>query len=369
MAERNAGLEFFRVFALFNAHQWHLVGPFRMWDFPDAFFYRKYYVAMYVCLCFSMSGLFQIGSLFSIRKPFRARGLVCFWIALIAYCHGCSFVFRMAGLPDGYNDTRVRWPITQKLSWFFTAHTHMTILTPLLHGGMLSMNRHTYARLNVVMVVLILLSGPRGVFVKENGFNWMSACGMYVFAGFFSVHGWPFPGWLTWIIWGLIFRCEWYLSHHDLMAEVHPKIAWLFTTFEMRESIRPRGRMGGRIGVVIYSCPLTFVWGAAALFAFRLLPFPQAVSKFLFFMGGKVFLIHLFDMLPVFNSAATKWTRCKELSMIPWTRFKNLILTTVQFGNLGFFLEIFREKIFLTTFQVMEWMVQLGKYKKRVHNR
>jgi hypothetical protein len=32
----------------------------------------------------------------------------------------------------------------------------------------------------MVMIVLIILSGPRGVFMKENGYNWMSASGMYV---------------------------------------------------------------------------------------------------------------------------------------------------------------------------------------------
>jgi hypothetical protein len=90
------------------------------------------------------------------------------------------------GLPDGQNDPRVRWPITQQSSWFFTAHTHMTLLTPLLHGGMLSINKQTCATLNIVMVFLIILSGPRDVLMKENGYNWMLSSGMYVFAGFFS---------------------------------------------------------------------------------------------------------------------------------------------------------------------------------------
>jgi hypothetical protein len=364
MSDRHAGLEFFRVFRLFNANQWHLVGAFGLWNFPDDNFYRRYYVAMLVCLCFTMSGLLQIGSLFSIRKPFRARGLIFFWLAVIFYCHGCSFVFRHMGLPDGHNIPRVRWPITQELSWFFTAHTHMTLLTPLLHGGMLGMNKHTYATLDIVMIVLIILSGPRGVFMKDNGYNWMSASGMYVFAGFFAVHGWPCPGWLTWLIWGIIFRCEWYISGHDLMKEVHPKIAWMFSTFRMRAPIRPRGKMTLPGGTVIYACPLTWAWGAVALYAFRLISFPPSVSKMLFFMGGKVFLIHLFDLLPMSRSEMTKWTRRNELRPIPWIRFKNLILTTVQLGNIGFFLDIFRERGFTRVFQFMQQIMQLVKCKK-----
>jgi hypothetical protein len=171
MSDRNAGLDLFRVFALCDANQFHLGNTFGMWAFPDESFYRRYYVVSYICLCFTMSGLLQIGSLFSIRKPFRARGVTFFWLAVVFYCHGCSFILRCVGLPDGRDDPRVRWPITQGMSWFFTAHTHMTLLTPLLHGGMLGMNRRAYATLNIVMIVLIILSGPRGVFMNENAHN------------------------------------------------------------------------------------------------------------------------------------------------------------------------------------------------------
>jgi hypothetical protein len=269
------------------------------------------------------------------------------------------------GLPDGYNDPRVRWPITQELSWFFTAHTHMTLLTPLLHGGMLSMNKQTYATLNIIMVFLIILSGPRDIFMKENGYTWMSASGMYVFAGFYSVHGWPCATWLTWIIWGLIFRCEWYISGHDLMTEVHPKMAWMFATFRMRAPIRPRGKMNLPGGPVIYACPLTFVWGVVALHAFRPISFPICVSRILFFMSGKVFLIHLFDVLPMSNSAITTWTRRNESSQIPWIRFKSLILTTFQLGTFGFLLDIFRERVFTRTFQFMQKIMELVRCKKQ----
>jgi hypothetical protein len=226
---------------------------------------------------------------------------------------------------------------------------------------MLGMNKQTYATLNIVMIVLIILSGPRGVFMKENGYNWMSASGMYVFAGFFTVHGWPCPGWLTWVIWGVIFRCEWYMSGHDLMTEVHPKMAWMFSTFRMRAPIHPRGKMDLPGGPVIYACPLTFIWGVVSLYGFRLINFPSCVSKILFFMGGKVFLIHLFDKLPISNSAIAKWTRRNEVPEIPWIRFKSLILTTVQLGACGFLLDIFRERVFTSVFQLIIKIRELMK--------
>jgi hypothetical protein len=64
LSDRNAGLELFRRFTLLNAHQWHLGNPFCIDDFPDTHSWRRYYVASFVSLCFTMSGLFQIGSLF-----------------------------------------------------------------------------------------------------------------------------------------------------------------------------------------------------------------------------------------------------------------------------------------------------------------
>jgi hypothetical protein len=121
--------------------------------------------------------------IFSQKTISRPR-VIFFLAGCYSYCHGYSFLFRCAKLPDGHDIPRLRWPITQKLSWFFTAHTHMTVLTPLLQGGMISMNRRTDATFNITMIVLILLSGPRGVFMKENGFNWMSACGMYFWRAF-----------------------------------------------------------------------------------------------------------------------------------------------------------------------------------------
>jgi hypothetical protein len=190
--------------------------------------------------------------------------------------------------------------------------------------------------------------------MKENGYNWMSACGMYVFAGFFAVHGWPCSGWLTWVLWGILFRCQWYISGHDLMTEVHPKIAWMFSTFRMRSPIRARGRMILPGGHVTYACPLTFLWGAVTLYAFAQLPFSPSMSKILFFIGGKEIFIHFFDMHLTANWGTAKWTRRNELSKLPWIRFKNLVLTTIQIGNLGFFLEIFRDRLFTKSLQLMQ---------------
>jgi hypothetical protein len=369
MSNRNTGLELFRVLALCNAYQWHLSCPYHMYDFPDGNFYRRYYLGLFVCTCYTMSGRLQIGTLFSIRKPFRARGVVVFCFAVTFYSRGCSFLFRLVGLPDGRNDIRAHWPITQQLSWFFTAHTIMTFMTPLLHGGMLSMNKRTYAMLNIFMIGLIIWTGPRGVFMKENGYNWMSAVAMYVFAGFFAVHGWAFPGWLTWITWGVIFRCEWYMSGHDLMAEVPPKIAWMFVTFRLRAPIRPRGPIDLPGGYVRYTCPLTFLWGAVSLYAFRLLSFFPGMSKILSFIGGKVFLMHLFDVLPMMNLAMAKWTQRIGPGNAPRIRFIHLILRTLQIANLGFILDIFRERLFGRLFQEIQQIMRdiaekLKKYEQ-----
>jgi hypothetical protein len=116
-SDRNAGLEFFHVFTLFNANQWHLSIHFG----------------------FTMSGLLQIGSLFSIRKLFRARGLM--------FSGSQSF-------------STIRDALSSSDAWGF--QTDIIIL---------SMNKQTYALLKAVMVFLIILSGPQGVFREENGLH------------------------------------------------------------------------------------------------------------------------------------------------------------------------------------------------------
>jgi hypothetical protein len=82
MSTRNAGLEFFRLVSLSAANQWHLQGQYgRQYDSAGGVA-SYWYTGVWLTLGFAMSGLLQIGTLFSVKAPFRARGVACFWLTL-----------------------------------------------------------------------------------------------------------------------------------------------------------------------------------------------------------------------------------------------------------------------------------------------
>jgi hypothetical protein len=209
MTSRNPGLELFRVLALANAHQWHLSGGLGGHNYDERTFYRQYYVGCFVILGFTMIGLFQIGTLFSARSPFRLRRVLLFWGSLIFYNRFFFSVFSHLGEVRGPPPYSSLYPITGRMSHYFTSHTMMTLMTPILHPGMLGLTKRAYIAVDVGIVGFMVWCGGNGIFMSGNGYNWMAACTMYVFAGIFAVHGWKLSPLLTWVSWALCLGFAW----------------------------------------------------------------------------------------------------------------------------------------------------------------
>jgi hypothetical protein len=348
MSARKAGLEVFRLFALFDANQWHILGGGRFSNHPEGTVWWEYYVFAYLVLGFTMTGLLQIGTLFSIRGRFRARGVACFWLSLIFYCRFFSFVFRQLGLPDDHTNQAMKYPITGSVSWFFTAHTLMTLTTPILHGGMLALSLRAHTYINLGIVGFILWCGPEGIFVQKRGYNWMSACFMYVFAGLFAIHGWPFGKLITWLIFIAIYGFERFLAEKDIMSFFPAKWGWAFITFRMR-SVPIKRNVGFGAppgGAMQYVFPLSYFWGVVALYGFSSVELPTGLSKMINFLSVKGFTLHLLDRLPLMNRQIQNWNRPHERIATPWLSTKNALLHTTQLSNLGFILEVFRVPLF-----------------------
>jgi hypothetical protein len=129
MSNRQAGLELYRIIALFNANQHHV---FRNWQFfqpPPGPWTWEYSLLLSCCLQFTMTGLFQIGTLFGLHSPFRAKGLAIFVLTLTFYGRVIPALLAKFGFTDRTMELRYRYPLYGGFSWFFTAHTVVTLLT------------------------------------------------------------------------------------------------------------------------------------------------------------------------------------------------------------------------------------------------
>jgi hypothetical protein len=217
------------------------------------------------------------------------------------------------------------------------------------------MSKRMYIGVIIGIVALHTWCAPNGVFIKENGYNWVNASLQYIIAGFFAVHGWPVRAFFTWLLFAGIFRFEWYCVDHDPCALVPPKWQWTLLTLRRRRGpYRDRDRLGRTpAGTVNYICPLNFFWGVVALYAFRTFSFPPGISRGIAFLGGKGFMIHFFDFCLLFQSQRPDWNRIAERSSNPWSCLCSMVLVTLQYAVAGFFTEVYRDRLLSWVFGVL----------------
>jgi hypothetical protein len=153
------------MIALFSAFQRHTLVQYRN---PAA----AYKTGFWAYLRFNMSllscvvmGMLQIGTLFSIRRLFRARPIVIFILTLCLYCQLGRWVCRFFEIP--YRESpSLDYPIWHSVSWFFTAHTITFAMTVVLYGCMLAMSWVLYALFDWLIIGVVTFThcgGPLGL--------------------------------------------------------------------------------------------------------------------------------------------------------------------------------------------------------------
>jgi hypothetical protein len=352
MSGRQAGVELFRILALIDAYQFHGIHSNRWYNARQPTWHWEYVVIVFCAIGITMVGLFQIWPSFAIRSPFRAKGLVFFCLALMLYVRSLAWIGKWLDFQDLTHVLPFRYPIVGRLSWFFTSHAELTLMTPVLNAGLLALSRRAYLAVDVGILVLLVWFGPTGYFIPSPGMNWENACMLYVFAGFFGVHGWPFARVLTWLLFLANFVFLRYCSIGDIFLKISARWQWAF--FNFRFGIVPGQH---KIRYVVpncspYLCPANYVCGLLAVYASQTLCFPSGISKTICFIGNKSFMLHLFDQVfYLFGNKAWNILRYYERITPPTMAIINLCLSTIQFLFLGMFLEIYRERICVFVFE------------------
>jgi hypothetical protein len=365
MTGRNVGLELYRILSLVDAHQYHLVGVQGFFNLPDKTWYETYVNLVVAGLSFSMTGLFQIGTLFLIRRPFRLQGFICFCLSIQFYTRLYAHIFAFFGVVDLTSDFTVRFPLTGQQSWFFTSHALMTVITPVLHAGMLSLSLSAYATADLALLILLAICEPNGPLVFSTfpgpGTNWMNAVMLYFFAGFFAVHGWRLNTIFTWLFVALICRAVYFCVNDDVMRRVRGDWQWLVQSFQLC-FWRKSGRIKWTAGTPrCYVSPISYVAGVVALYAAKTVSLPQSLGRAVAFLAPKIYVLHFLDSSPITNWVRYFWLRVPERIRTPENCLRSAVLVSLQMAIIGFVLEMVKESVFAVVSGIIKYVKSAGR--------
>jgi hypothetical protein len=234
----------------------------------------------------------------------------------------------------------------------------MSLMTPILNGGMVALSKTSYFFIEIGIITVIIWFGPKGLVVHSNGFNWVNACMLYVFAGFFGIHGWPFRPIITWLFFFFVLAIDRSLMAIDIFNKIPIHWHWAFVTFRLHIRHRRNTYVYSPSGFMGYVCPVNYFWGVVGLYAFRTLSFPSGTSKIICFLATKIFMIHLLDCLIwIYGHPLENLVRPKERVTPPWKGNLNAALVTMQAVSYGTFAEIYRDRVLMQLFDAMIWLL------------
>jgi hypothetical protein len=186
MSRREAGVELFRIISLINAYQIHGFASNRFYKGAFGGWNWEYVVLVFSSIGVTMLGLLMISPDFALRRPFRERGLLFFSLTLVMYVRGIAWLWKWLGFQDHTSNLMLRYPITDHLSWLFTADVELTLMAPVLNKGMLDLGRREYVFVDIGILVLLIWVGPMGYLIPGVGQNWENVCMVYPLAGFLA---------------------------------------------------------------------------------------------------------------------------------------------------------------------------------------
>jgi hypothetical protein len=302
-----------------------------------------------------MMGMFQMGTLFSIRRPVRTRPILIFVLVLNVYCQLGRWFCRLFRIP--YQETpRLDYPIWHSFSWFFTAHTMLSVMTAVFHGGMLAMSWGQYVFIDWMIIGILTFTHCGGPLNLSTGHCWMNAVLLYIFAGYFALHGWRLGPILTLIVFVILAYSVYWLTSNDIFPFVPVKYHWIAANFRLvlvKSGALERSASTGYKG---YICPLAYIWGIVGLQLFKRLPIFDAIAVAIEFVAGKIFMVHLIDGHPCIRPAMVAWF-CGDSTWIgPFAYLRRSAITVLLYAILGCLTEIIRGR----AFNMVEFAVRLG---------
>jgi hypothetical protein len=169
-ASRLVALEVLRLLTLLHAELHHMLELSGFCNFPRPSIFWTFAILNISSLSFSMPALYQMGTLFAIKRPLRIRGPITLALSVRLYCWLGVIICTAWHLNYPQTNVALRFPIFGGFSWFFTAHTVMTLISPFLHAGMQGLPFYGYVAANIGMIIYYMMADSHPFFVFANGY-------------------------------------------------------------------------------------------------------------------------------------------------------------------------------------------------------
>jgi hypothetical protein len=238
----------------------------------------------------------------------------------------------------------------------------MTLISPFLHGGMQVLNFYGYLAVDIAMLLYYMMADSHRWFVFADGYQWVNACALYVFAGFFSLHGWPFKSIGTCLTFLLLSYVSFWLFSRDILAYISPNYHRYFRCFRMTIAAC-KAPCGFRFVVgrpVIYKSPLIYVYGTSAIYFFHHLPVPAFLSGWVIFFARSIFMVHLFAPHPCVSRNIRPWRRWNEMIRTPLLSLLNSLRMLFCQALAGISVDLLRTRLFDESERAISWSMERG---------
>jgi hypothetical protein len=316
---------------------------------PDGSIYWAIVRGNVISLAFTMPALFQMGSLFGINRPFRIRGPITLELSLVFYCRLGVAIARAWELPFRDIMRCLVFPIMGVFSWFFTAHTILTVVSPFLHIAMREIPRFQYILGNIGICLYYVLANTDPFFTYVQGGTWVNATMLYVFAGFFTIHGWPLGRIGTALAFCLLFYGGFWLVSHDILLHVPIPIHDFVRCFQMKvERLGVKSAVAFRDSGQLYQNPLNFIGGVTTLHFFRRFPLPAVCADWVCFVAKRIYVVHVMGMHECLKKQIHPWIRWDELIDTPLICNLNCLKMLLVVALTGMTVDLWRERLFCT---------------------
>jgi hypothetical protein len=219
----------------------------------------------------------------------------------------------------------------------------MSVMTAVLHGGMLAMSWRLYASIIISVLTFSDRGGPLGC---QLSYCWVNAVLLYVFAGYFALHGWRLGFALAAITFAILARTAYWLSSVDIFTCVPVKYHWIAVNFRFMGFKKGRLDLNPPVGYRRYTSPLSYIWGVVGLQLFKRITLFHSISVALAFLAGKIFMLHLLEVHPCVGPMMHSWVARGSESMAPFAYIDRLSIMAATGALFGCVLEILRGPAF-----------------------
>ncbi len=163
VGERIIGLDLLRILSMLMVILLHILGQGGILD-GTVSGSRHYYLAWAMeCVCYCAVDCYGLlsGYVSAARRRYRHSKIVLLWLEVVFYSVAYACVFRLisheyAGKRELLN---ALFPVMRRQYWYFTAFFALSLLAPVIHGGMRSITART-ARLAAALLFLVFCVLP-----------------------------------------------------------------------------------------------------------------------------------------------------------------------------------------------------------------